>query len=334
MRRRGTALAGVALALSTAGALAACASSGAAATSSSTGSSAGSSPGVTTIKVGIAPISDFGQLFVAQAEGYFAKAGLNVETTTVSSGPEGIAAVQGGSLNITYSAALPMFLAVAQGLDLRFLGPGDEQGPGHWVSQLAVSASSKYKTEAQVLAAGAKVGMIGSSSPDAIALDLRLAQLHVSAKSVPIVSLPVPDLLTALTTGEVESSIPQGPFLPMGQAAKSIRVVDPAFESVLGSAVPTGGYVATTKWLSANKGTVAAFNNALAEATQYINANPAGAAAIINTATKVPASIAKLVVFPEFVSTLSDASLQTQINQARTAGILAASVSASSLFSQ
>jgi NitT/TauT family transport system substrate-binding protein len=329
MRRRGTALAGVALALSAATTLAACASSGGADPSST-----GSSAGTTTVKVGIAPISDFGQLFVAQAEGYFAKAGLKVETTTVSSGPEGIAAVQGGSLNMTYSAALPLFLAVSQGLDLRFLGPGDEQGPGHWVSQLAVSAGSKYTTEAQVLATGEKVGMIGSSSPDAIALDLKLAQLHVSAKSVPIVSLPVPDLLTALTTGEVESSIPQGPFLPMGQAAKSIRVVDPSFESILGNAVPTGGYVGTTKWLNANKGTVAAFNKAIAEATQYINANPAAAAQIINTATKVPAAISKLVVFPEFVSRLSDASLQTQINQARTVGILTGSVAASSLFSQ
>jgi NitT/TauT family transport system substrate-binding protein len=328
MRRRGTALAGVALAVSAAAALSACGSGGGSATP------AGSPAGATTVKVGIAPISDFGQLFVAQAEGYFAKAGLNVETTTVSSGPEGIAAVQGGSLDVTYSAALPLFLAASQGLDLRFLGPGDEQGPGHWVSQLAVSASSRYTTEAQVLATGEKVGMIGSSSPDAIALDLKLAQLHVSAKSVPIVPLPVPDLLTALTTGEVQSSVPQGPFLPMGQAAKSIRVVDPSFESILGNAVPTGGYVGTTKWLGANKGTVAAFNKAIAEATQYINANPAGAAQIINTATKTPASIAKLVVFPEFVSKLSDASLQTQITQAHAVGILTASISASSLFSQ
>jgi NitT/TauT family transport system substrate-binding protein len=332
MRRRGTALAGVVLAVSAAAALAACGSGGGSATSA--GSSTGPSGGATTVKVGIAPISDFGQLFVAQAEGYFAKAGLNVETTTVSSGPEGIAAVQGGSLNITYSAALPLFLAVAQGLDLRFLGPGDEQAPGHWVSQLAVSAGSKYTTEAQVLATGEKVGMIGSSSPDAIALDLKLAQLHVPAKSVPIVSLPVPDLLTALTTGEVQSSVPQGPFLPMGQAAKSIRVVDPSFESILGDAVPTGGYVGTTKWLDANKGTVAAFNKAIAEATQYINANPAAAAQIINTATKTPAPIAKLVVFPEFVSKLSDASLQTQITQAHAVGILTTSISASSLFSQ
>jgi NitT/TauT family transport system substrate-binding protein len=329
MRRRGTALAGVVATVSATAALAACGSGGGAATSTT-----GSSAGATTVKVGIAPISDFGQLFVAQAEGYFAKAGLNVETTTVSSGPEGIAAVQGGSLNVTYSAALPLFLAAAQGLNLRFLGPGDEQAPGHWVSQLAVSATSKYTTEAQVLAAGEKVGMIGSSSPDAIALDLKLTQLHVSAKSVPIVSLPVPDLLTALTTGEVESSVPQGPFLPMGQAAKSIRVVDPSFESILGNAVPTGGYVGTTKWLDANKGTVTAFNKAIAEATQYINANPAGAAAIINAATKTPAAIAKLVVFPEFVSRLSDASLQTQISQAHAVGILTTSVSASSLFSQ
>jgi hypothetical protein len=39
-------------------------------------------------------------------------------------------------------------------------------------------------------------------------------------------------------------------------------------------------------------------------------------------------------VFPEFVSKLSDASLQTQITQAHAVGILTASISASSLFSQ
>jgi NitT/TauT family transport system substrate-binding protein len=332
MRRSGTVLAGAVLAALAASSLAAC-GGGTAATSSST-SSAGSPATVTTIKVGIAPISDFGQLFVAQAKGYFAKAGLNVQTITVSSGPEGIAAVEGGSLNLTYSAALPVFLAVAHGLSLRLVGPGDEQAPGHWVSQLAVSAKSPYTTEAQVLAAGMKIGMIGSSSPDAIALDMKLAQLHLQASDVPIVSLPVPDLLTALTAGEVDASIPQGPFLPIGEAAHSVRVVDPSFEAILGNAVPTGGYVGTTQWLSSHQAAVAAFDEAIAAATQYINTDPAGAAAIINAATKTPPAIAKLVVFPEFVSRLSDASLQTQIDQAHAVGILATSISASSLFSQ
>ena len=43
---------------------------------------------------------------------------------------------------------------------------------------------------------------------------------------------------------------------------------------------------------------------------------------------------AKLVVFPEFVSQLSDASLLTQISEARSVGILGTNLSASSLFSQ
>ncbi len=336
MRRPVIALTSFILAAFAAGTIAAC-GSGSPATSApaATSANSASSPaGATTVKVGIAPISDFGQLFVAEANGYFAKAALNVETTTVSSGPEGIAAVKGGSLDITYSAALPMFLSSAQGLGLRFLGPGDEQAAGHWISQLVVSASSSYTTEAQVLAQGKTIGMIGPSSPDAIALDMKLAQMHVAATSVRIVSLPVPDLLTALTTSQVNSSIPQGPFLPMGLANHSIRVVDPAFESVLGSVVPTGGYVATASWISSNKKTVAAFNSALSEATKYINADPAGAAAIINGATKTPAAIAKLVVFPQFVSKLSDASLQTQISQAHAVGILPKTISASSLFAQ
>lgn len=327
MRRPATVLTGCAAAIFAAGALAACGSG-------SPATSGASSASVTTVKVGMAPISDFGQLFVAQAKGYFTKVGLNVETTTVSSGAEGVAAVKGGSLDITYSTAVQEFLSAEQGLGLRLLGPGDEQAPGHWVSQLAVSASSPYTTEAQVLAQGKKVGMIDSSSPDAIALDMKLAQAHIPDTGVPIVSLAVPDLLTALTTNEVDSSIPQGPFLPMGLADRSVRVVDPAFESILGNAVPTGGYVATAAWMESNRPTVAAFDKAIQEATQYINANPASAAAIVNAATKTPAAITKLVVFPEFVSRLSDASLQTQIDQARSIGILPTRISASSLFDQ
>jgi NitT/TauT family transport system substrate-binding protein len=328
MRRSVTALTSSVVAVFVTGTLAACGSS---ATSAASGASSAS---VITIKVGMAPISDFGQLFVAQAKGYFAKVGLNVVTTTVSSGAEGVAAVKGGSLDITYSTAVQEFLSAEQGLGLHLLGPGDEQAPGHWVSQLAVSASSPYTAEAQVLAQGKKVGMIDSSSPDAIALDMRLARARVADTGVPIVSLAVPDLLTALTSNEVDSSIPQGPFLPMGLENHSIRVVDPAFESILGDAVPTGGYVATASWVASNRAAVTAFDKAIAEATQYINTNPAGAAQIINMATKTPAIIAKMVVFPEFVSMLSSASLQTQISQAHAAGILAASISASSLFAQ
>jgi NitT/TauT family transport system substrate-binding protein len=313
-------------------ALAGCAS-GSSSSSTSTSSNSTSANGSMTINLGIGPVADFGQYYVAAKEGYFAQNGLTVHTTNVASGPEGISAIKSGQLDITYSATLPLYLADQSGLGLKLIGPGDIESPGHWQYYMLVGPNSSIKTLSQAFAKGTKIGWIGSSTPNAIAVKLLMNQLHIPSGNVTFVTLPVPDITTALKNGEVDAAIPLEPFTTTAIQSKIGHTVGVPLDEVMGNSVPTGGYIASPSWISSHQAEVSAFNKALAEATTFIEDNPSQADSIIGQALHTSASVAKAEPPIDFVSTLSQSDVQTQIQQARQVGLLSsATLTASEIF--
>lgn len=301
--------------------------------SGSSTSSSGKSGSVTTIKVGTGPVADFGQYFVALKEGYFAQQKLEVQAVPVTNGPEAIAALKGGSIDTTYTATLPLFLADEQGVGLRYVGPGDMESAGHWQYYMAVKSGSSITTLQQALAKGNKIGWIGASTPNAIALRMLMKQMHISAGNVSFVTLAVPDITTALTAGEVNAAIPLEPFTAIGLQSKAIRTVGTPLDTVMGSIVPIGGYVTTSSWAQSHASTLAAFDRALSEATAFIDDHPAEATSIIGNALKLSPAVAKAVPSLDFVSKLPVADVQTEIKEAVSVGLLSKTLSANNLFS-
>jgi NitT/TauT family transport system substrate-binding protein len=322
--RSSSALIAVALAAT---ALAGCGSSG------SSTSSGGKSGSVTTIKIGTGSVADFGQYFVALKEGYFTQQKLKVQAVPVTNGPEAIAALKGGSIDATYAATLPLFLADEQGVGLQYVGPGDVESAGHWQYYMAVKSSSSITTLQQALAKGNKIGWIGASTPNAIALRMLMKQMHISASNVSFVTLAVPDITTALTAGEVNAAIPLEPFTATALQSKAIRTVGKPLDTIMGSTVPTGGYITTSSWAQSNASTLAAFDRALSEATAFIDNHPVEATSIIGTALKLSPAVAKAVPSLDFVSKLPVADVQTEIKEAVSVGLMSKTLSANSLFS-
>jgi len=285
-----------------------------------------------TITLGVGPVADFTQYFVAEQEGYFTKNHLKVKPVTVINGPEGIDAIKGGSIDFTYSATLPTYLADQSGLGLVYVGPGDIESPGHWQYYMAVKSDSTISTLKQVFTTkGIKIGWIGSSTPNAIAVRLLEHEMGISGSDITFITLSPPDITTALEAGEVQAAISLEPFTTIALGSKAIKTVGGPLDTIMGNSVPTGGYVASSSWAKAHAGVVSAFDKALAEATQYIDANPQQTNDIISSALKIPASVADALPPIDFVSQLSASDLQTQINQAVGVGLLTTKLNVSDL---
>lgn len=299
---------------------------------SSSSSSSSSSNSSMTVNLGIGPVADFGQYYIAAKEGYFTQNGLTVHTTNVASGPEGISAIKSGSLDITYSGTLPLYLADQSGLGLKFIGPGDIESPGHWQYYMLVGPNSSIKTLQQAFAKGNKIGWIGSSTPNAIAVNLLMKQLNIPSGNVTFVTLPVPDITTALKSGEVDAAIPLEPFTTTAIQSNIGRAVGTPLDEVMGNSVPTGGYIASPSWVSSHQAEVSAFNKAMAEATAFIDDHTSQAETSIGQALNTSASIIKAEPAIDYVSTLSQPDVQTQINQARQVGLLSSALTASEIF--
>lgn len=124
------------------GSLAACSSGSGGATSSASGP-AGASPDTqsaaasgatgpatssraenTTVRIGYQSAADYGLFYVGVQKGWFKDAGLNVELSMFSDGTTQIAALIGGSIDVTLQGAQPALIAAQKNAaPIRFMGP-------------------------------------------------------------------------------------------------------------------------------------------------------------------------------------------------------------------
>lgn len=190
-------------------------------TAACSGAAGGSSGGKTqdrTINVGYVPLPIFAPLFVAQANGYFADAGLKVNLKVVQSGKDAIPLAASGKLDaalVGFSAG--MFNAINSGLDVKVVGSmgvsdGDSRKPA---SALIVSKklhdSGTIKTVADLK--GHKIAALGGpSATSAFYTGMALEEAGLSIKDVDFTALDNADIETGIKTGSVAGSFVSAPF--------------------------------------------------------------------------------------------------------------------------
>ena len=90
-----------------------------------TGGAETSSPAkTTTVRIGYQSAADYGLFYVGVQKGWFKDAGLNVELSMFSDGTTQIAALIGGSIDVTLQGAQPALIAAQKNAaPIRFMGP-------------------------------------------------------------------------------------------------------------------------------------------------------------------------------------------------------------------
>ena len=76
------------------------------------------------MKVSYIPIMDCQQLYVAWEKGYLEEEGLKVEGQTVQSGSMSQTLVESGSVDLGWTAVVPLSQAYVKGFDFAFIAPG------------------------------------------------------------------------------------------------------------------------------------------------------------------------------------------------------------------
>src|SRR5688572_28835627 len=69
-----------------------------------------------TLRVGYIPIIPMTQLFIMEGEGWTSQAGLNLQLTQFSSGPNMVQALASGSLDVAYVGIGPAIVARSRGI--------------------------------------------------------------------------------------------------------------------------------------------------------------------------------------------------------------------------
>ncbi len=276
---------------------------------------------VTTLKVGVIPIGDLLQAWVADSQGYFTDEGLTVEFVPMAGGAAIAPAVESGEVDLGASNVLSLILAHDQGFEFQyFTGSWLQAAPDHWNHALLVPVDSTIQSASDLKGTTVAVNTLGNINE--LMISKYLTDHGLDPDVVNFTEVPFPDMPAALEQGRVDASVTVEPFVTIAVGNGSARILDAAPYASLGDRVLVGGYFSTKSWLDAHPNTAAAFDRAIVRATEYINADPVAATSILPNYTKLSEDLAATIKQPIFGDRVEAGDIQPWIDNAVKFGFL------------
>jgi NitT/TauT family transport system substrate-binding protein len=276
----------------------------AAATLAACGSSGGSTAApakVTNVTVAATPSEGAAGLYIAQAKGLFARAGLHVTIQTAQSSATVIPSMLHGSTILDYGAYTSYIGADAAGVaNLRVIAPGFSLGPH--VQELLVAKNSPITS-----LAGLKGKTIAVNVLNGIASDLTLTALAaygITPAQVHMVAVPFPAMSAALASGHVDAIETNEPFVTEAVQQHGARELAD-LSSGPNQLFPISGYGVLASWARENPEAAAALVKAL-------EAGNALAATNLPLLQKVMA--AQLKLSPAITAVMAEGTFPTKVD--------------------
>jgi NitT/TauT family transport system substrate-binding protein len=280
---------------------AACSSSDASSTSAGT---TGASGQMASLTVGIPPVISGADVYVAQAEGYFAKNHLNVSVKSLNGGAANVPAMEGGAIQIGESNVLSVIQGATRGIDEPcFSGANTDPPSGHYLSLVGKAGVSSVKS-----LAGQTVAVNATAGVNQLLVDAYLASQGVNPDSVSFISLQFPDMPDALSSGRVAAAMTSEPFTTIALGHGASLLTGTPLRYIPGT--PTYScWNASASWLSSHQQQAGEFAAAMAEADSYITAHPAQFRSIAASHLTISGSVLRTMSMPVFTDKLTTADI-------------------------
>jgi NitT/TauT family transport system substrate-binding protein len=311
-------------AVACAAALAACGGSG----SGSSGATHHAN-GVTTVAVGIPPVVEIGDLYVAKSRGFFAQQHLAVDIHSLSGGAALVPALQSGALAIGQSNLVSVLQASEHKLGVKCFSGAYRSPSGPELSLLVSPKDRSTITSASALA-GKTIAINTLGNANQLVASEYLQRAGVDPSRVQFVALQYPDMPGALAAGRVAAAITDEPFTTIAHS-RGAPVLAAQPDSAISAHPAYPCWVANSSWLSANRQAAGRFVAALQQADRYMASHPRYLRSILPQYTSVSASLAKQVVLPHFNTALTAAQVQPWATAAAKFKITGSAVSPSSI---
>jgi NitT/TauT family transport system substrate-binding protein len=250
-----------------------------------------------TITVDSVPAAEEAALYVAQAQGLFAKQGLTVKIKSVTGGEAAIPNLQSNSAQLVAGNYVSFVLAQMAGkfdgktASLRIIAPGGEMTPG--TEELYVMPGSKFQTVAELARAHARIGLNTANDVGQVLVGALLSENGYTRGDIRQVTPPggFPQVMTMLKAGQIDAAwLPQ----PLAEQAEQEFGAVPIADFDQGSLqdFPFTGYIGTTQWVKSHPNTVAAFLRALQQGDQLADTDRSVVEAALEKYMRIPPIVA------------------------------------------
>jgi NitT/TauT family transport system substrate-binding protein len=249
-----------------------------------------------TIKLGLLPFSESLAAVIADKQGYFKEAGIEVEIAKFDSGAIAVPVLQSGRMDIVLSNTVSTIQAIEQGLDAVVLAPGAivRATPPDTTTAMLVrkgSIQSPKDLEGKRLA----VNVINSTTwLHAVAW---LDKHGVDRTKVRFTEVPFPQMNDPLLNGQLDAIVQVEPFRSALMTTGNAEIVGwPYVETAPNTDITQ--YIGLTPWVQKNHATAANFVRAVVKGAQFAVSNEAATRDINQQFTNLNPALKDKVLLP------------------------------------
>ena len=290
---------------------------GAAATASAAPRAAAAAQ-LTTVRLGIIPITGFLDFYFANEQGYLQQEGISVEITPMAGGAEILPALIGGSLDIGIANVFSHVLARDQGFDVKAIAGPSVQRRGAPLHAILVRADSPIQSARDV--EGRTIATNTLNNIDHLMQQIWLQNNGVDPRRVNFVEIPFPQQPAALAAGRVDVIAPAEPFSTMAQV-QGARLIAHHYTDT-NEVTAIAYYAATGDWLNRNGDTARRFARAIARSGEYLVANPDERRGAAMRTLNLPPEVAARQNFEEWLPRAYLPGIQWWIDAGRSFGLV------------
>ena len=266
------------------------------------------------MKVSYLPIIDLLQIYVAWEKGFFEGEGLKVEGQAVQGGAVSQTLVESGSVDLGWTATIPLSQAHVKGFKFAFIAPGAfTDTTNRSLVSIVVKKDSPLQSVKDL--AGKKIAVNGINSINHLSV-LSIADFHgVDIKGLKFLEVGFPMQPAAIREGSVDAASMNQPFLASAESEGVVKQLYPGFyPPEIAPRYMVSSWFAKREAMGKNKDKIGRYLRAISKASDFINKNPDQMPAIAAKYTKLDVNLIRKVTLPKFFPRVQKKDIQVQID--------------------
>jgi ABC-type nitrate/sulfonate/bicarbonate transport system substrate-binding protein len=218
------------------------------------------------LKVGT-PVGAIPGVKTAIEEGYFRDEGIVAQLVTLAGGPNILAALAGGSLDVGYSDLFAWVGSLEHGFELEYLQGANGRGN---VDYIIASAQSGIKAPADLR--GKKIG-VAAHAQSRLRVILYLERFGLKSSDVSFVIINQRDTVgAALSAGQIDAAIAPDPDVAVWERQYHVLPLQGRPWEQVPAGAATAAFFAANKWLAGNPKVAEGFVRAARKGASHYNA--------------------------------------------------------------
>jgi NitT/TauT family transport system substrate-binding protein len=249
------------------------------------------------LQVATTPNDSGAEVYYALDMGFFKKAGLDVEITTLNNGGIISAGVASGTFDVAQAAVSSVASAHERGVNFVIIAPAALWTSDRPTSALVVAKNSPIANAKDL--DGKVIAVNGLLNVTQVGPEAWIEQGGGNLASVKFLELPFSDMPGAIAAGRIDAAQISEPALDAAVKAGGMKAIAAPYDAIAKRFL-LAGWFTTTAWAQQHPDLARKFAAAILETARWANANPELSGKILEKYTKLPVSPTMArVLYPE-----------------------------------